>query len=133
MYTQFFYGWLLLYKAATLSTFYSHSFQSLLVACTLSNHKQFQLSRQILPEKAAGKVISVCFLIIGARGQGFIEFFFEKSKVFLNKVRLCSRDRADRAEKCGLRGFFPFLLTAELNFFSVALEKVMTYWDLNRK
>ena len=41
MYTQFFYGWLLLYKAAndiihnnTLSTFYSHSFQSLLVACS---------------------------------------------------------------------------------------------------
>ena len=61
----------------------------------------------------------------GTRGQGFTEL-----KVFLKKVRLCSRDRA---KKCGLRGFFPFLLTAELNFFSVALGKVITYWDLNRK
>ena len=29
----------------------------------------------------------------------------------------------------GLRAFF---LTVELNFFNVALRKVMTYWDLNR-
>ena len=65
----------------------------------------------------------MCFLIIGTRGQGFIENFFGKSKVFLKKVRLCSHDRAFYG---GLRGFFPFLLTAELNFFSVALRKVMT-------
>ena len=38
----------------------------------------------------------MCFLIIGTRGQGFIESFFEKSKVFLKKVRLCSRDRAKK-------------------------------------
>ena len=78
MYTQFFYGWLLPYKAAndiihnnTLNTFYSHSFQSLLVACS---------TPQTIPIESAnpaGKVISVCFLIIGTRGQGFIEIFFE--------------------------------------------------------
>ena len=36
----------------------------------------------------------MCFLIIETRGQGFIEI--EKSKVFLKKVRLCSRDRAEK-------------------------------------
>ena len=41
----------------------------------------------------------MCFLIIGTRGQGSIDFFFfffEKSEVFLKKVRLCSRDRAEK-------------------------------------
>ena len=38
----------------------------------------------------------MCFLIIGTRGQGFIENFFGKSKVFVKKVRLCSRDRAKK-------------------------------------
>ena len=59
----------------------------------------------------------MCFLIIGTRGQGFIEFFFEKkSKVFLKTVRLCSRERA---EKWLLRWFerifsFPFDCRAKL-------------------
>ena len=38
----------------------------------------------------------MCFLIIGTRGQGFIEFFLEKAKVFVKKVRLCSRDWAKK-------------------------------------
>ena len=50
----------------------------------------------------------MCFLIIGTRGQGFIEIFFEKSKVFLKKVRLCSRDRAEKWLLPWLRGFFSF-------------------------
>ena len=68
----------------------------------------------------------MCFLIIETRGQGFIEIFFEESK---KEVRL-----AVIGLKSGsYGGLRAFLLTAELNFFSVALRKVMTCWDLNRK
>ena len=57
----------------------------------------------------------MCFLIIGTRGQGFIELF-GKSKVFMKKVRLRSRDRA---KKWLLRWFerifsFPFDCRAKL-------------------
>ena len=58
----------------------------------------------------------MCFLIIQTRGQGFIEFFFKKAKIFLKKVRLCSHDWA---EKWLLRWFeriftFPFDCRAKL-------------------
>ena len=63
------------------------------------------------------------------RNQGQ-ENFLGKSKVFVDFVAVIGLKSGFYR---GLRGFFPFLLTAELNFFSVALRKVMTYWDLNRK
>ena len=68
----------------------------------------------------------MCFLIVGTRGQGFIE----KKQSLLDFVAMIGLKSGSYS---GLRGFFPFLLTAELNFFSIALGKVMTDWDLNRK
>ena len=47
----------------------------------------------------------MCFLIIGTRGQGFIEFFFEKST---KKVRLCSRDWAEKWLLWWLERIFTF-------------------------
>ena len=47
----------------------------------------------------------MCFLIIGTRGQGYIEFFFEKSKVFLKKVAVIGLKSGSYG---GLRGFFSF-------------------------